>query len=59
MRLLRGLFGLLLTGLVVEIALMPFALYHFHRAGPLRRRRQPGRHPADDLRHHAAGGAAH
>jgi len=33
MRLLRGLFGLLLTGLVVEIALMPFALYHFHRAG--------------------------
>ena len=33
MRLLRGLFGLLLTGLVVEIALMPFALYHFHKAG--------------------------
>jgi len=33
MRLARGLFGLLLTGLVVEIALMPFALYHFHRAG--------------------------
>ncbi len=32
-RLARGLFGLLLTGLVVEIALMPFALYHFHRAG--------------------------
>jgi competence protein ComEC len=32
-RLLRGLFGLLLTGLAVEIALMPFALYHFHRAG--------------------------
>jgi len=29
----RGLFGLLLTGLVVEIALIPFALYHFHRAG--------------------------
>jgi competence protein ComEC len=29
----RGIFGLLLTGLVVEIALMPFALYHFHRAG--------------------------
>ena len=25
--------GLMLTGLVVEIALMPFALYHFHRAG--------------------------
>ena len=32
-RFLRGLFGLLLTGLVVEIALMPFALYHFHKAG--------------------------
>jgi competence protein ComEC len=32
-RLLRGLFGLLLTGLVVEIALIPFALYHFLRAG--------------------------
>ena len=33
MRLLRGLFGLLITGLVVEIALIPFALYHFHKAG--------------------------
>jgi competence protein ComEC len=33
MRFLRGLIGLLLTGLVVEIALMPFALYHFHKAG--------------------------
>ena len=33
LRFLRGLFGLLLTGLVVEIALMPFALYHFHKAG--------------------------
>jgi competence protein ComEC len=33
MRALRSLFGLLLTGLVVEIALIPFALYHFHRAG--------------------------
>ena len=33
MRLVRGTFGLLLTGLVVEIALIPFALYHFHRAG--------------------------
>ena len=29
----RGLVGLFLTGLVVEIALMPFALYHFHKAG--------------------------
>jgi competence protein ComEC len=33
MRLARGLFGLLLTGLAVEIALMPIALYHFHKAG--------------------------
>lgn len=33
MRLLRGLLGLLITGLVVEIALIPFALYHFHKAG--------------------------
>ena len=33
MRLARGLLGLLLTGLAVEIALIPFALYHFHRAG--------------------------
>ena len=32
-RLLRGLLGLLLTGLVVEFALIPFALYHFHKAG--------------------------
>ena len=33
MRLMRGLLGLLLTGLVVELALIPFALYHFHKAG--------------------------
>ena len=33
LRVLRGLFGLLLTGLVVEFALIPFALYHFHKAG--------------------------
>jgi competence protein ComEC len=32
-RILRGTGGLILTGLVVEFALMPFALYHFHRAG--------------------------
>ncbi len=32
-RLLRSLGSLLLTGLAVEFALMPFALYHFHRAG--------------------------
>ncbi len=29
----RGLGSLLLTGLVVEIALMPIAVYHFHKAG--------------------------
>jgi len=29
----RGLGSLLLSGLAVEFALMPFALYHFHRAG--------------------------
>jgi len=33
LRCLRSLGGLLLTGLVVEVALMPFALYHFHKAG--------------------------
>lgn len=33
LRVVRGLFGLLLTGLVIEIALMPIALYHFHKAG--------------------------
>lgn len=32
-RLLRGLGSLLLTGIVVEAALMPIAVYHFHRAG--------------------------
>ena len=30
---LRGLGSLLLTGVVVELALMPIALYHFHKAG--------------------------
>ncbi|HEU0044904.1 ComEC/Rec2 family competence protein [Sphingomonas sp.] len=29
----RGLLSLLATGLVVEVALMPIAAYHFHRAG--------------------------
>jgi len=29
----RGLFGLLLTGVAVEIALAPIALFHFHRTG--------------------------
>ena len=33
MRVLRSLGGLLITGLAVELALIPFALYHFHRAG--------------------------
>lgn len=33
MRLLRGVASLLLTGLAVEIALIPFALYHFHKTG--------------------------
>ena len=28
-----ALLGLLLTGLAVELALIPFALYHFHKAG--------------------------
>ncbi len=32
-RLARGLVSLLLTGLVVELALLPIALFHFHRAG--------------------------
>jgi competence protein ComEC len=32
-RLLRGVAGLILTGLVVELALTPIGLYHFHRAG--------------------------
>jgi competence protein ComEC len=32
-RLLRALAGILATGLAVEIALAPLALYHFHRAG--------------------------
>lgn len=32
-RLLRSMAGLLATGLVVELALMPIALFHFHKAG--------------------------
>ena len=32
-RLLRGIASLLLTGLAVEFALIPFALYHFHKTG--------------------------
>ena len=30
---LRGIGALIATGLAVEIALVPFALYHFHKAG--------------------------
>ncbi|WP_265571500.1 ComEC/Rec2 family competence protein [Sphingomicrobium nitratireducens] len=29
----RGVLALLLTGLAVEVTLMPFAFYHFHKAG--------------------------
>ena len=32
-RFLRGAASLLLTGLAVELALIPFALYHFHKTG--------------------------
>lgn len=32
-RALRSVGALLATGLAIEVALMPFALYHFHRAG--------------------------
>ncbi|MCM8557008.1 ComEC/Rec2 family competence protein [Sphingomicrobium sediminis] len=32
-RLGRGFLALLLTGLAVELALIPFALFHFHKAG--------------------------
>jgi competence protein ComEC len=32
-RLVRGMASLLLTGIVVEAALMPIAVYHFHKAG--------------------------
>ncbi len=33
MRLARGLGSLLLTGVAVELALMPIAVFHFHKAG--------------------------
>lgn len=32
-RILRALLGTILTGLAVEFALIPFALFHFHKAG--------------------------
>lgn len=34
-RAMRGILGMILTGLAVEIALLPFALFHFHKAGML------------------------
>ncbi|HEY1125387.1 MAG TPA: ComEC/Rec2 family competence protein [Sphingobium sp.] len=34
-RLMRGFGALLVTGIAVELVLMPIALYHFHRAGLL------------------------
>lgn len=33
MRFGRSILGLILTGLIVEITLMPIGLYHFHKAG--------------------------
>jgi competence protein ComEC len=33
MRLFRALLGIVATGLVVELALIPMALFHFHRSG--------------------------
>ncbi len=33
MRIMRWLGSLLLTGLVIELALMPIALFHFHKSG--------------------------
>src|SRR6188768_577320 len=32
-RFLRAIAGMLATGVAVEIAIIPFALYHFHKAG--------------------------
>lgn len=34
-RMMRGFGALLVTGIAVELVLMPIALYHFHRAGVL------------------------
>jgi competence protein ComEC len=33
MRIVRALIAIVLTGLAVELALIPFALFHFHRSG--------------------------
>jgi competence protein ComEC len=33
-RILRGAAAIVVTGAAVEFAVMPFAVYHFHRAGP-------------------------
>jgi competence protein ComEC len=35
-RILRALVGIIVSGLAVEIALMPLALYHFHRSGSMK-----------------------
>jgi competence protein ComEC len=33
-RILRAAVAIMVTGLAVELSVMPYALYHFHRAGP-------------------------
>ncbi len=33
-RIARGVAGIVVTGAAVELCVMPFVLYHFHRAGP-------------------------
>ena len=33
-RIFRGAVGIIVTGLAVEMSVLPFAMYHFHRAGP-------------------------
>ena len=33
-RIVRGAAGIVATGAAVELCVMPFVLYHFHRAGP-------------------------
>ncbi len=46
----------IVTGLVVEFALIPMALFHFHRSGLYGVAANIVAIPADDLRHHAARG---
>jgi competence protein ComEC len=33
-RIIRAIVGIVVTGAAVELCVMPFVLYHFHRAGP-------------------------